>query len=206
MFLNALLWGLEDGCLRHVVPQTATFLARVGAIYLQSTEWHAATQAEMVSTEKSRTGEKVMLPPWLSLGRILREGGFLQGKWPHHTFHTAYLVSIMDSTLYRASDQPAWTPRAKPQQNKASSPSSIPTGPEHQLVNLKAICTNMLFPRNMCFLKQCCRLCLLGSWIYLSVNYSKSVSGNFLDYKNYTTDSYLFICESGMYPQLIQPA
>lgn len=115
-----------------------------------------------------------MLPPWLSLSRILREGGFLQGKWPHHTFHTAYLVSIMDSTLYRASDQPAWTPRAKLQQNKASSPSSIPTGPGHQLVNLKAVCTNMLFPRNMCFLKQYCRLCLLGSWIYLSVNYSKS--------------------------------
>ena len=61
-----------------------------------------------------------MFLPWLSLGRILREGEFLQGKWPGHTFHTAYLVCIMDSMLYRASDQPAWTPRAKPQQNKAS--------------------------------------------------------------------------------------
>lgn len=34
----------------------------------------------------------------------------------------------------------------------------------------------------------------------LSVNYRKSVSGKFLDYKNYTIDSYLFIYESGMYP------
>lgn len=158
---------------------------------------------KQLALKNQRTGEKMMLPPWLSLGRILREGEFLQGKRPRHTFHTAYLVSVMDSTLYRASDQPAWTPRAKPQQNKASAQSSIPAGPGHQLVNLKAICTNKLFPRNMCFLKQCCRLCLLGSWIYLSVNYRKSVSGKFLDYKNYTIDSYLFIYESGMYPQLI---
>lgn len=141
----------------HILSKSGGHLS---AVYLRAC---SHPEAETVSTEKSKDRGENDAPRGLASAESWG-GEFLQGKWPRHTFHTAYLVSVMDSTLYRASDQPAWTPRAKPQQNKASAQSSIPAGPGHQLVNL-SICTNKLFPRNMCFLKQCCRLCLLGSWI-----------------------------------------